>query len=426
MERLPLSSSILFVVMVLTCRTYSSVISMQSVPIASNVHRPGAALLPTAPTITMTNTLYLPEIAWYITSTPATAFLPLVLQQPTPTPLPQWERLSLLGQEEPMDVTALIVQTDGDIFVGDQRKGEAGGIYVANVSANCLPNKDFRQVQGSLEVLDISFNERNGLAGTFGNRIYYSEDIGNTWLATESTNMNAFAFAVVFKGTHGYSGNDDGIYQSTNNGRTWTKVPDGPQLINVLQVQNNTIWIGTYQSGVWVLENGQFTPKQFNLPTVRVWDIVFQENNIFLATNIGVYKGDGNSDWQAVGLQESEIYGLAIGDMHLFAGVHNGGVQKTLLVNGIPDLWQPVTNGVGWNPGYSVRNLLYDTEHCQGLLVATNDGIWVLHSPTTTNGLDVSSLLTQNIEPIAITFEEEYTLGATEQKTTSASIRRKR
>ncbi|MCB0334996.1 MAG: hypothetical protein KDD62_01780 [Bdellovibrionales bacterium] len=326
------------------------------------------------PTKTSTPTdslIYLPFISRQITTpTPTLA--------PTPTPTSQLSRLSLNGTSEPVEVSALALQGTGTLFAGDQREGVNGGIYSVDLSSGCMPNLDFTQRQGNLEVLDIAFQGTNGLSGTFGQRVEYSSDAGTTWNSTNSTNMNVFVFTVLYIGsTTAYAGADDGLYQTNNNGVTWQRVSDNPKLINVLHLQGADIWIGTYDKGVWLWQNGQILSRQFNLSTTRIWDFLVVDNQFFIATDTGVYRGDGTSNWVGIGLQDREVYSLEHMGNQLFAGVRRGGLFRNELPFPDADQWEAVTNGAGWNSDISIIDLLHEPNHCAGLLAGTGDGVWV-------------------------------------------------
>lgn len=382
-------------------------------------------LIPTAPGEPLTNTLYLPAVAHQVTPTPAPLFLPLIAQA-APTRTPQWERISRPVTTAPRDVAALALIDGGKLFVGDQRAGNVGGVYTAQLTMPCTPQQDFAQSQGALEVLSISVVGQQGLLGAYGKRVYYTTNGGDTWLPTATTTMNSFVFAVLWLDGVGYSGADDGLYVSDTGGQAWRKLIDGPSLVNVLRANAGDLWIGSARQGVWLRQGEQLLTKQRNLPTVSVWDIAFHQGQIFLATAAGLYRGDGDSDWQMAGLAGQELYSLAIGDGFLFVGVRNGGVQQASLTTGIPTAWQPLVTGADWQPTYSVRALLYDTGHCHGLWAATNDGVWLYHQPSTTVTTLVTGQSVQTIQSSRVIPKEQDNDHTTEQTAPASALRRKR
>ena len=94
--------------------------------------------------------------------------------------------------------------------------------------------------------------------------------------------------------------------------------------------------------------------------------------------------GMGTARWEpfasADNLKGKEVRALEIMDGYLYAGVRNpsggalvAGVWRRQLTGGS---WTSVTSP-GWNVGYTVRDLHHDPVHCQGMLAATDDGVWV-------------------------------------------------
>jgi hypothetical protein len=123
-----------------------------------------------------------------------------------------------------------------------------------------------------------------------------------------------------------------------------------------------------------------FVSRQANLPNVLVWEILVDpNNNLLIATQDGIYQWDDTADaWQPLGLQGKEIRSLSMANDFLYAGLQNNGVWRAPLYDLRSETWFQENLGDGWDPTFTVRDLLYDTEFCAGLLAATIEGVWVL------------------------------------------------
>ncbi|MCE7980729.1 MAG: hypothetical protein DYG89_06010 [Caldilinea sp. CFX5] len=308
--------------------------------------------------------------------------LPIVSYNPapTPTPPPQWRAVS--GQNFEGDTLAIHTNM---LFLGDRReKGAGGGIYRANFTANNCGQTllDFGSAPlVRAQILDLVFsNDGRGLAGTFGDKAFYSKNGGNDWAGTSSA-LNPEVYAVTFtnRADKSYAGASDGVYLSTNRGEQWKRLADSPtKPVLTFLYNNNKLLIGTFQQGVWTLDiNTDGFATIGNLPSGanEVWDIVYDDaaKQYYLATSSGVYKGDGNGNWSNFGLT-GRIFSLLIKDTLLYAGLNQGGVQHSTLNQ---PTWTPVNTGAGWGADFTVRHLLNDSSTCKGILATTNKGVWI-------------------------------------------------
>jgi hypothetical protein len=319
--------------------------------------------------------------------------LPLiaVARQPTATPTPvatataQWQRFA----QSVGDIDVLAV-TDSGLFAGERSKNDSvKGIYRMS---NCAVQDSFSQLQAGIRIQDLAFRGLAGIAATNGNQLYYSTNQGATWQQS-SSNTNAFVFATTFVNDgSAYAGADDGIYRSTDGGQSWSKVvPDGagPRLINAFAYDSTAdlLWIATNESGVWKYRPGtnRFEQRIGGLAKAPedkiVWDIKIRSSSeIYLATTNGVYRGNGEANWAAYELQQTQVLSLEIVGNRLYAGTKDKGLFATALVDN--PTWQ--SDG-GLNSSLTIGDLHYDaTTRCtdpasgrHGLLAGTTDGLWV-------------------------------------------------
>ncbi|MCX6046067.1 MAG: hypothetical protein NT075_13235 [Chloroflexi bacterium] len=311
-------------------------------------------------------------------------YLPLISRAPTPTPgLSNWQQLG--GADLRLSSLAfdLSITDNPRLYGGDLREAnEGGGLYRANVASTCLYGQILARVNNDVRVLDLTFNDDQGLIGTFGDKVLYYERRTDSWQFTPSA-MNANVYAVTFAGLAAYAGTDNGVFTSTDNGITWQAV-GGPQNINTIQAHDDSLWIGADATGVYqmLLADHQLLPQTIDGLTgkaLEVWSFVFNGDTVFVATSDGVYQGTtaktGNV-WRSFGRQGALVKTLALVDDVLYAGETTNGVWQKPLATGAD--WTPLTVGVGWQPNFTVLDLVYQSTLCGGgLFAATSDGIWV-------------------------------------------------
>ncbi|MFN8489807.1 MAG: Calx-beta domain-containing protein [Caldilineaceae bacterium] len=338
------------------------------------------------PTFTPTPTS-LPGDTPTFTPTPTTGsngdshiLLPVVVKALPPTatataiPGPSWQRIGQPG----LNVAALAIQGD-QLVVGERRDANhPGGLYQRSLAA-CAATPHLTHILPiASSVLGVAFQGTKGVAAAYDLGMFYTNDGGASWRQS-SDQVNNPRTVLISPGVI-YAGTENaGIYFSQNDGVTWTQRSGEPQATNVLAVSPSIVWVGANTTGVWKLLPSLPPAQQnngLNNPASQaIWDLEFHDNLLYLATADGVYRGDGgaNSAWQPFDLQLKELRSLEIVGDQLYVGVLNGGVWQHSLTGGA---WQRVTSA-NWNDTYTVRALLYDASNCQGLLAATNDGVWL-------------------------------------------------
>ncbi len=174
---------------------------------------------------------------------------------------------------------------------------------------------------------------------------YYSIDSGNSWIECEDSGLddahNAITGGFAMIGTNILAGSlFEGVYVSTDTGRSWTKRNDGLTSldINVFAIDGSEIFVGCnngpfYNGGVFLSTDSGNSWKSVSngLPQSVVFNItalVGSENDIFAGTNdSGVYLStDSGANWSnaSEGLTDGSIYTLAVADGYLFAATDSG------------------------------------------------------------------------------------------------------
>ncbi|MCE7984155.1 MAG: hypothetical protein DYG89_23520 [Caldilinea sp. CFX5] len=316
-------------------------------------------------------------------------YLPLVIKRepppPTATAQPAWRQLVGNG----LTVAALAIQGE-TLFIGASgNSGSDRGLYRATLT-NCPNPPALTRVSainrpGGESIYSITFAGSKGLVASYDAGIYRSTDGGQHWAPAATAlvrprsvvNVNAIFFA----GTE-----DQGVYQSNDHGERWSLLSNRPTDITVTRLDEQSpmiLWIGTAGEGVYWLntELGRLVQNKngLNNAALNVWDFAFDQTQIYVAGDGGVFVGNGSSDWAPYGPSPSGVQfrSLAVTGVTLYAGANSNGVWQRPLTGGD---WVRIT-AAGWDESYTVRDLLYDGAHCGGLLAATNNGVWLYTQP---------------------------------------------
>lgn len=332
---------------------------------------------PTAtPPISASVDLFMPIVAYSVPPmvTPVT---------PIPTLPPTWRRIGQNG----LNGETLALH-ERQLLLGERRdtnNGKAGGLYQLTLTT-CDSRDTFirSSLVNNASVFGITFFRESGSFANFDHQIIYYLKREGSWVDANNSIPHVRTIVTAPNG-HFFAGSDEvGLYKSSNGGEDWDDLPGEPKIINRLRFHNGTLWIAS-QTGVWKRPGGDGAPQEINgnLSGVakQVWDFAFNGADIYIATYDGIYRGDGNGNWQRFGRDGQQFRSLALVNNHLYAGAfrpveattQEAGVWRRSLPDGP---WEPVTSP-GWNTTYIVRDLLNEPTICQGMLAATNDGVWL-------------------------------------------------
>ena len=300
---------------------------------------------------------------------------------PTPLPEPAWRYVG----DGPQEVYSLAI--NGNTLFATDRSGENGGLYQRSISGCDLGTTFTKNSWITTSALGIEFRGSLGLLAAFRDGIFYSNDSGMSW--TKSTGADGEVYSVAFVDSTGLASIAESVYESEDGGVTWDSIADIDQPINVIDRISTSLWLGTDGAGVLELTIGSnvLTPRAEGLSTtesLQVWDIVGLDT-LYIATYDGVFYGNGFSPWQRLGdnLAGVEVRALEIVGETLYAatrplgGDGSGGGVYTISISN-PTTWTLVTIGHDESATWYVRDLHYDGTHCNGLLAATDEGVWIL------------------------------------------------
>lgn len=315
-------------------------------------------------------------------------FMPLVVKQEPPRPKSSltftWQRLGMTGQP----ISALAIYTDRLLMANRSERTQATkGIYQRSL-ANCDPeNVPPLQLWADEPTYALAVENHTILAGTEGRSVLYSSDGGNRWQRTASAIEERIIAVIIADNNFYAAGDTTGVFQSNNGTDGWRSIDDSPLLVNGLGYYNKVLWVATADAGMWRLAptNDIITQVDSGLvdytgtKTPALWDVTIdpQSKHLYVATANGVFTSDGTDHWTHFAQAGTRLRSITFYVNRLFAGSADGRLFSwDLSAANTETATEIVTKGpptVG-----SIYDLLYDATHCQGLLAATNDGVWLL------------------------------------------------
>lgn len=118
---------------------------------------------------------------------------------------------------------------------------EGSGVFLSDLSGQNWKPTTLKKAR----VDSMAVNGPSVLAGTEGDGIWMSNDGGQAWQDITQGIPDSFVLAVGFKGSRIFGASmEHGIYLSTTNGKTWTKVNDTPGLRAILPVSGSVFASG--------------------------------------------------------------------------------------------------------------------------------------------------------------------------------------
>ncbi len=192
-------------------------------------------------------------------------------------------------------------------------------------------------------------------AGTFNNGVYFSTDKGKSWSQRNDGLENQQVFAIAEYRDTLYLGTLGGIYKSTNNGSNWVAKNNGltDTYINAISVtKDRRILAGTLYSGLYISSDfGETWTRMENSFSTKSVNCIFAKSDgfVFVGTTSGLYRATLLFDfWGKVDADfknSTNINTIALDSSgNLYAGTNNGLVFKS------------VNNGVNWTKVFEVPN----------------------------------------------------------------------
>jgi hypothetical protein len=166
-------------------------------------------------------------------------------------------------------------------------------------------------------------------AGTSGNGLYVSSNNGANWF--KPSNTPVFVSSLTVNGNYVFAGDwaNPYVYVSSDNGSNWTLVPTGGTEVSVilaLTVKDNIIFAGADNTGIYQSSNNGLSWSKNSLEVGGITCFTVKDNYIFAGDFLfcKLYMTTNNgSSWllksQGLGSQLS-VWSIGINNSYVFAG----------------------------------------------------------------------------------------------------------
>ena len=191
-------------------------------------------------------------------------------------------------------------------------------------------------------------------AAVRGGGVYVSSDKGATWnmsFTGKLSDVRSFCYNSVL-GTV-YAGAIGSVFQTTDNGNTWTALLGGAVLpatntINALAFINDTVYAGTSGSGVYMWAAGAWTAINSGPMTgaTGIRNFAVKGNKLYAAVNGGVFIWNSSIWVQRNTMPNTNINCIGISGNNIFAGNTNNNSNVMAVSNDDGLTWTALNNGI--------------------------------------------------------------------------------
>jgi len=284
--------------------------------------------------------------------------------------------------EQSVIIESLIQTPDKKILIGTYRGGlikfdpkTRNSKIVGLDSANYI--FDLLRIDNTLFASSIMGGEKSG--------VYISKDNGDSWQLTGFSNKRVWSLSSP-DNKQLFAGTQNGLFHSTNLGKTWEKLNKGfkeSDVVSQVILVGENLLAGTgvlrsEGSGLYLFdqENQQWQPFGLGLPKrLTVNRLIIKGNQLLMAASgfddkrQGIYtSNDFGHKWQTANFANKEATHLEItSNDQIFAATQGSGVWRS------PNLhdWSPVGEGLRTWDIFALNQ----TENSD-LLAASESGIW--------------------------------------------------
>ncbi len=223
-----------------------------------------------------------------------------------------------------------------------------------------------------------------------GVNVFFSSNIGESWIAASSGLPGGFANSFVEIGANLFAGTgDSGVYLSTNNGFSWVPAGLNSSSIGGLAAIDSVLFAGTANRVFSSSDLGESWTLCSNFPGLPlVWGtnlFVYKSGAVFLSTNNGASWSEAPSK----GLASTDVNAFAVSGTNLFAA-YSGGISSTT-DNGAS--WVAPSLGLTAAASLAVIGTNIFAGNDQGVFLSTDNGVSFF---SVSNGLtndDVTALV---------------------------------
>jgi len=180
-------------------------------------------------------------------------------------------------------------------------------------------------------------------AGTTGGGVFRSSNDGDLWEPMSVGLSSMHILTLSTSGSSVYCGTRSGLFQSTNNGSSWTSLGMMDTVVSSFAVSGPFLFAGTLSANVLrSANNGQsWAVLGAGLPDTSVFALAVSGPYLFAGTkDKGVFRSTNNGDvWTdaSVGMQDTIIHDLLVSGTSLYAALFGQGVVLS------------TDNGESWN-----------------------------------------------------------------------------
>lgn len=237
------------------------------------------------------------------------------------------DALVSLRLESPLAVTALALAPDSTLFAGI-----AGGVMTSLNAGQTWEGVLLPAPPPTISALSVSPNFVNDgliIAGTLDDGIYRSTDRGKTWSAGNFGLLDYRVLAVAILPDQSLIiGTETGLFRSVNGGRSWQDV-DFPYVfvLSVTRAPDGSVYAGTEAHGLYISQDGGITWASVALPfdDVPINQILVSKTHLHVLAGDEMWSSQDNGlSWKAI---ETNVIAVAfLNDKHLTLGLSDGTV----------------------------------------------------------------------------------------------------
>ncbi len=204
----------------------------------------------------------------------------------------------------------------------------------------------------------------------------FNSNLFSQWIQTPLNNEYVWSFAS--KDTEIFAGSGGGgIFLTTNNGTSWSKVDTGLSNLGIssLIINGENIFAGTYGGGVFLSTDNGKSWASTTLDSQYVWSLALSGSNIVAGTQKGIYLSSNNgSSWSQMnsGLTSLVVNSIITSAGSIFAGTTGGVFLSTNDGTNWTSADSGLTNKYIWSMYSYGSNIYAGTE--AGIFQSTNNG----------------------------------------------------
>lgn len=199
------------------------------------------------------------------------------------------------------------------------------------------------------EVREIHLLDNKVFVLTGSSGVKMSPDMGNTWLPVTGL-YYTWVSTLAVSDTIMYAGTYQNVLRSYDRGSTWESLNNGAILgtVTCIATKGDNIYAGTNGTGLFRSSNNglTWTKMTAGLSDYQMNMLLVDADKIYLATSGGLFVSSNNgSSWTLLngGLGNTSVNAVCISDAYMFVGTTDGAVLRSSN-NGTT--WEQVNNGI--------------------------------------------------------------------------------